>query len=503
MSKSLLKQLGLSVVAPATESETVTVTPVVNTPDDEVLKIAEQAHEANRAYCAEQGDTSQVAWAEASQAIRDSAIRGVQAIKDGKVFNSKDSHDRWMEGKIAEGWTLGAVKDEAAKTHPSLVPYDQLPEGERAKDDIFVNTVKNALGMGEQVSEAEVETVAAECMALMRSMETLEVIADTLESAPVEQMNETNAALINTVVQGVVGQDEGERMMPSAESYGMGSKRILAAYAKEGVLDKIKEGCKAIIKKIVEFLESIWNWITNTSKKSKEKSDKAEKEFKSNNSVADVQINTSESFGYLMKKDTFSVADATENLKALESADKAVSAFLVATFSAVFATQEPGSGMIKVPHEDHLFKVALNAFSGFHNGIIYDNIKCRRLTLSEKGPRLFQSENLDIWAMPDTITVNREICSNLLKSRGNVAYNESQLLKRIKEVKKALEDLSAGPVSGDSAADTNMKTLLTHFFGILNEILNHIIIPAKRTYDAVTNIVAAFNSTRKISEQAF
>jgi hypothetical protein len=44
-------------------------------------------------------------------------------------------HDRWMADLVADGWRYGAgAKDPVAKTHPSLVPWDDLSEEERDKD---------------------------------------------------------------------------------------------------------------------------------------------------------------------------------------------------------------------------------------------------------------------------------------------------------------------------------------------------------------------------------
>ncbi|MFD0468599.1 RyR domain-containing protein [Nonomuraea thailandensis] len=46
-------------------------------------------------------------------------------------------HEAWCEHKRAEGWTYGPDKDPDAKTHPCLVPYDQLPVEQRVKDAVF------------------------------------------------------------------------------------------------------------------------------------------------------------------------------------------------------------------------------------------------------------------------------------------------------------------------------------------------------------------------------
>lgn len=43
-------------------------------------------------------------------------------------------HATWARRRIAEGWTHGPARDDAAKTHPGLLPYDALPEAEKAYD---------------------------------------------------------------------------------------------------------------------------------------------------------------------------------------------------------------------------------------------------------------------------------------------------------------------------------------------------------------------------------
>jgi hypothetical protein len=43
-------------------------------------------------------------------------------------------HDTWAQRRIDEGWTYGPERDDAAKTHPCLVPYEALPDAEQAYD---------------------------------------------------------------------------------------------------------------------------------------------------------------------------------------------------------------------------------------------------------------------------------------------------------------------------------------------------------------------------------
>lgn len=41
-------------------------------------------------------------------------------------------HDTWALGRIKDGWTYGETRNDAAKTTPCLVPYDELPASEQA-----------------------------------------------------------------------------------------------------------------------------------------------------------------------------------------------------------------------------------------------------------------------------------------------------------------------------------------------------------------------------------
>jgi hypothetical protein len=43
---------------------------------------------------------------------------------------------------IADGWTYGPVKDAAARTHPLLVPFAQMPAEAQAKDRLFIAVVR-------------------------------------------------------------------------------------------------------------------------------------------------------------------------------------------------------------------------------------------------------------------------------------------------------------------------------------------------------------------------
>jgi len=107
-----------------------------------ITTIAQICHEANRALCEATGDHSQQPWTFAEEWQRESAIKGVQFAIDNPDAPDSATHDSWMADKLADGWTYGPVKDANAKTHPCLVPFDQLPPDQQAKDPLFRNIVR-------------------------------------------------------------------------------------------------------------------------------------------------------------------------------------------------------------------------------------------------------------------------------------------------------------------------------------------------------------------------
>jgi len=104
---------------------------------DDAEPIAKICHEANRALCTAFGDHSQVAWADAPEWQRESAIKGVQFCMENPDAPPSANHDSWLEEKRRTGWAYGPVKDADAKTHPCFVPYDDLPPDQKAKDYVF------------------------------------------------------------------------------------------------------------------------------------------------------------------------------------------------------------------------------------------------------------------------------------------------------------------------------------------------------------------------------
>jgi hypothetical protein len=109
---------------------------------------ARAAHEVNRAYCIALGDGSQPPWDEAPHWQKQSARSGVVLALSGAT--PAESHQSRLSEKERDGWVYGPVKDPTIKQHPCMVPYDQLPEAQRAKDTLYLSTVRaisTALGV--------------------------------------------------------------------------------------------------------------------------------------------------------------------------------------------------------------------------------------------------------------------------------------------------------------------------------------------------------------------
>ena len=66
---------------------------------------------------------------------------------------AENVHDVWAAGRIREGWKYGAVRDDAKKETPCLVPYADLPEVEKEYDrSTALETVKSILSLGYTIS---------------------------------------------------------------------------------------------------------------------------------------------------------------------------------------------------------------------------------------------------------------------------------------------------------------------------------------------------------------
>jgi len=111
----------------------------------DTIKIAEVAHEVNKAYCKSIGDDSQPTWDDAPEWQKSSAVAGVNFHYENSEATPEDSHKSWLKEKEKDGWVYGEVKDPDKKMHPCMVEYNELPAQQQAKDALYVAVVRTLL----------------------------------------------------------------------------------------------------------------------------------------------------------------------------------------------------------------------------------------------------------------------------------------------------------------------------------------------------------------------
>lgn len=65
---------------------------------------------------------------------------------------AENVHETWASERISDGWAWGPVRDDANRLHPCLVPYERLPESERAYDrETAMATLKLVTKLGYEI----------------------------------------------------------------------------------------------------------------------------------------------------------------------------------------------------------------------------------------------------------------------------------------------------------------------------------------------------------------
>lgn len=98
---------------------------------------------------------------------------------------ARNVHEVWAANRIEEGWTYGEKRDDEKKTHPGLVPYDELPESEKEYDRATSQeTLKLIIKMGFNVSKKREIThnaVYSMLLSLLRKSVNAELLYDRLK----------------------------------------------------------------------------------------------------------------------------------------------------------------------------------------------------------------------------------------------------------------------------------------------------------------------------------
>lgn len=80
-----------------------------------------------------------------------SLITGTKYVLENPATTAEENHNIWMEAKRNQGYTYGDVLDVEKKTHPSMIPFEDLSDVEKRKDEMDVLMVKLANQLFEEL----------------------------------------------------------------------------------------------------------------------------------------------------------------------------------------------------------------------------------------------------------------------------------------------------------------------------------------------------------------
>jgi len=79
-------------------------------------------------------------WTNRDEAFKDQFLKVIELqCGPDREESSEALHENWVQAYLDMGWEYGPVRDTIAKTHPDIVPYAELDQLERDKDDVFVD----------------------------------------------------------------------------------------------------------------------------------------------------------------------------------------------------------------------------------------------------------------------------------------------------------------------------------------------------------------------------
>lgn len=78
-------------------------------------------------------------WSNRDEAFRSQFLDVIDMMTGpNRKSDPEELHDDWWRKYEEMGWTYGPERDPVAKTHPDMVPFDELGWRERNKDEVFI-----------------------------------------------------------------------------------------------------------------------------------------------------------------------------------------------------------------------------------------------------------------------------------------------------------------------------------------------------------------------------
>jgi ryanodine receptor 2 len=88
------------------------------------------------------------------QPVDTSDIQLPKELNDLVELMAKNVHEVWAESRMEQGWIYGEERSDALKQHPCLVPYEDLPDVEKAYDrDTALGTLKLIRKLGFKITK--------------------------------------------------------------------------------------------------------------------------------------------------------------------------------------------------------------------------------------------------------------------------------------------------------------------------------------------------------------
>ena len=85
--------------------------------------------------------------------IDTAAVHLPREIEELTEALARNTHNHWARQRMADGWREGEARDDARLLHPSLIPYEDLPESEKNYDrTTAMETLKAILALGFRIT---------------------------------------------------------------------------------------------------------------------------------------------------------------------------------------------------------------------------------------------------------------------------------------------------------------------------------------------------------------
>ncbi|GBC62521.1 hypothetical protein DENIS_3493 [Desulfonema ishimotonii] len=106
-----------------------------------VEQAARSFHQHLKAFRESLGDYTLPDWEETTKHNREMGVRFVRYTLANQSITPESHHEKWVANMAKRGWRHGNERNPDKKTHPCMVPWEDLPYHEQAKTVLMIATV--------------------------------------------------------------------------------------------------------------------------------------------------------------------------------------------------------------------------------------------------------------------------------------------------------------------------------------------------------------------------